>query len=104
MAKKNKSNKKHRFKYAEPATGVSQVPAVATVTASSSDAPAGNSATPKAAAAAVSTVAGRDFSYVSTDLRRLSVLAVGLVALELVLWYLFTHTGIGDAVFNLIHV
>jgi hypothetical protein len=96
MAKKNKSTKKHRFKYTEPTS---------ITTGAAAPVPA-STATPRAASAAPVAVvaAGRDFSYVTTDLRRLSVLLVGLVVLEGVLWYLLNHTGLGNAVFNLIQV
>jgi len=49
-------------------------------------------------------VGARDFSYVSRDVRRIGVLAITLVVLELVLWYLFAHTGVGDTVYNLVNV
>ena len=101
MAKKTKTSKKHRFKYAEPS--VSAAAAAAPVVA----APAPASKVPAAAAPALAeaaTVAGRDFSYVGTDLRRVGVLAASLLALELVLWYLFGHTGVGNVVYNLFQV
>jgi hypothetical protein len=100
MAKKHKTTKKHRFKYTEPtglnATQASAAPAVPATTA--------GSAKLASVAAASAVAAGRDFSYVGTDLRRLASLMVGLVALEAVLWYLLNHTGVGDVVFNLIQV
>ena len=46
----------------------------------------------------------RDFSYVGSDLRRILILAVGLVGIELALWFLFTHTGVGNQVYNLVKV
>jgi len=49
-------------------------------------------------------VTTRDFSYVSIDLARIAVLAVLLVGLELVLWLLFTHTGVGSAVYSFVKV
>jgi hypothetical protein len=103
MAKKTKSTKKHRFKYAEP-TGVAARPAESTLQETSSVAP---SAKPNAVfkpQAGAAVVASRDFGYVTTDLRRLAVFAVGLIALELILWYLFEHTGLGAAVYGLIRL
>ena len=97
MAKKTKSNKKHRFKYAEPTGGSELTQAAVQV-------PMATTAAPAKGTVAAPTVASRDFTYVSVDVRRLSVFAVGLVALELLLWFTFTHTGVGDAVFNLVHV
>ncbi len=102
MAKKNKSSKKHRFKYAEPtALGgvVTQTPVSSPVTASP-----GKASVVGPAAGASATVATRDFGYVTRDLRRLGVLAVGLVLLEVMLWYLFNYTGLGDSVYQLVQV
>lgn len=55
---------------------------------------------------AVSTGAAtvRDFSYVLVDLRRTAILAGSLVIFQIVLWYLFTHTGLGPSVYNLVKV
>jgi hypothetical protein len=98
MAKKSKTTKKHRLKYAQPATdsAVVSTPAAASAPASSS------MASPRPMSSAVAT--GRDFSFVAGDLRRLAVLAVSLVAVELVLWYLMGHTGLGQTLYNLINV
>lgn len=41
-------------------------------------------------------------SYVSGDVRRIGILVVSCVAAELVLWYLFTYTGLGSAAYSLI--
>jgi hypothetical protein len=49
-------------------------------------------------------VSGRDFSYVLTDLKRIFWLGVSLVLAELLLWYLFGHTGLGDSVYSLVSV
>lgn len=43
-----------------------------------------------------------EFNYVGRDVKRILILAVGLVLLQLVLWYLFEHTGLGPAVYRLI--
>src|SRR6266403_3141305 len=100
MAKKKYQSKKHRFKHAENDTGHTDT--IAGSQASVSDAPAEAAARvsrqrPVAAPAQVST---RDFSYVSADLKRIVVMAAGLVALELVLWGLLGHTPLGDAVYR----
>jgi len=101
MAKKKNQSKKHRFKYADPAA----VEAGMTATSAASEAPAGfvGAAPTKARQTAVA-VTTRDFSYVSIDLARIAVLAVLLVGLELVLWLLFTHTGVGSAVYSFVKV
>lgn len=48
--------------------------------------------------------AGRDFSYVAGDMKRIGIAAVLLVALELVLYYVLTHTSAGDVIYNLVKV
>lgn len=50
------------------------------------------------------TVAQADFGYVTTDLRRVGVFAISLILLELLLWYLMSHTGLGNSIYNLIQV
>lgn len=98
MAKKKNQSKKHKFKYADPTASVMSVPAGGSGEAASvSNAPA-------KARQAVAAGPTRDFSYVVSDLRRILVLAVVLVGLELVLWYLFTHTGIGHQAYSLVKV
>jgi hypothetical protein len=92
MAKKKNSNKKHKFKHAE------QSPAVES--SGQATAPVKAAVTAPAGKAAASTE--RDFSYVAQDLRRIAVLAGSLIALELVLAYLVSHTDVGPAVYRLI--
>jgi hypothetical protein len=105
MAKKKSQNKKHKFKYAEPTSSVisagapaTQPNEAATTQPSRVIAPAGR---PVRVVAALDT---RDFSYVGQDLRRVGVMAGSLLALEVILWYLFGHSGLGSAVYNLIKV
>ena len=97
MAKKNQS-KKHRFKYAE------QPPATSLVGL----APEHPQATqPLASVATVSSARmspGRDFSYVGADLRRIAVMAAGLIAFETVLWYAFGHTGLSSSIYKLFNL
>lgn len=57
-----------------------------------------------AGALVASTVAGRDFSYVTHDLRRIGIFAGSLVVLELGLLYLLGNTGFGSMVYSLIKV
>lgn len=101
MSKKKSQGKKHKFKYAEPTVMASEgVPAEKsahkpenTRTGQLRVAPAGSVA-----------MAHRDFGYVLRDLRQITVIAVGLVALELVLWYLASSTTLDDMVYRLIKV
>lgn len=100
MAKK-KQGKKHKFKYASPVMPGQSAPEVSSTP---------NSGGGKRAVAGLSrsygyqASLGRDFSYVSVDLRRIGVLAVSLIALELVIWYLFGHTGLGNWVYQSVQV
>ena len=95
MAKKKslKTNRKHQLKYAAP-SGVASI-----------DRPvkAANFGSVAAQSPAVVTTE-RDFSYVGHDLRRILVLGGGLIFFLLILWYLFGHTGLGPAVYNLIKI
>ncbi len=101
MAKK-KNRKKHNFKYASGG-------GVQTVDTKSNAAPpsAATSAPPAPAVVtrpqlAAKTAVGDDLSYVGKDLGKISVLATTFIAVELVLWYLFNHTGLGVQVYRLI--
>jgi predicted ABC-type sugar transport system permease subunit len=89
MAKKksSKTNRKHQFKYAAPST--------ATVT---------SGAKAVVSTGATSSSDERDYSYVGVDLRRIAWLGGALVIFQFALWYIFTHTGIGPSVYNLVQI
>ena len=89
MAKKksSKTNRKHQFKYAAPQTTSTVSGVKAVVSASSANA-----------------ADERNYSYVGVDLRRIAWLGGGLVLLQLALWYIFTHTGVGPSVYNLVQI
>ena len=89
MAKKksSKTNRKHQFKYATPSTGTA-TPGTKTTVSS----------------AATTTVDERDYRYVGVDLRRIFWLGGSLIIFQFVLWYVFTHTGIGPSVYNLVQI
>jgi hypothetical protein len=98
MAKK-KQTKKHRFKYTEPnvAAGLELAGGRKSVGESKSV----STAISRGADLSMRAVPGaRDFSYVGTDVRKIAIFAVALVALEVVLWYVFTHTGVGNSVYS----
>jgi hypothetical protein len=101
MAKKKSQSKKHKFKYSEPTSGVRPDLEKGVPEATISNAKVMAKAKQGRPAGAV-VADTRDFSYVGADVRRIGVLAASLVALELVIWYLFGHTGLGNAVFNLV--
>jgi len=90
MAKKksSKTNRKHQFKYAAPST-------MTTVGAAKTTTPTGLSTT---------ATDERDYAYVGVDLRRIAWLGGVLVIFQFVLWYIFTHTGIGPSVYNLVQI
>jgi ribose/xylose/arabinose/galactoside ABC-type transport system permease subunit len=101
MAKK-KHRKKHNFKYTTPSQ-VSPAPASATATSGTAAQPSKATAAVRPAAQGGSIVANlEEFSYVKRDLAKVGMLAVGFVALQFVLWYLFEHTGLGNSVYHLI--
>lgn len=94
---KKKQTKKHKFKHGEQSAGVI------------SPAESGAISKPKAVVSGPSiskqttgsgSITARDFSYVASDLRKILVLALSLLGLELVLWFLFAHTGLGNTVYN----
>jgi hypothetical protein len=93
MAKK-KQAKKHKFKYSDP---VSAVGGASLVKASQ----AGEIRAPQSRQAGVAQV--RDFSYVTSDMRRVLVLAASLVLLECLLYYLMNHTSLGPTLNRLLH-
>ena len=98
MAKK-KQSKKHRFKYTEPSVAAGLQAAGGRLSEShvQAAATAGKVTADQSAGLAVGV---RDFSYVGTDVRRIAMLAVWLVALEAILWYVFTHTGVGASFYS----
>jgi len=96
MSKKTKTSKKHRFKHTAPAGE-----AEATV---STSAPVAAASERRLSMSQPMVAVGRDFSYVQGDLRRVGLLAGSLVTLELLLWWVLGHTGVGSAVYNLLPV
>jgi hypothetical protein len=97
MAKKKTQSKKHKFKHVEAAAVAGGMPQAEALV--HEHATATTRVQPLHAAAITG---GRDFSYVASDLRRISVMAVILIALEVLLWALLSHTGAGDAVYSFI--
>lgn len=97
MAKKKNSQKKHTFKHVASHETATQT---AGVTATNTEAP-------KAAAARPATANGttvRDFSYVAGDMKRIGIIAASLIALEVVLYFVLTHTSAGTTIYNLVKV
>ena len=101
---KKKQRKKHQFKAAH--VGGAAIPAVqtsqhATPAARESAAVVAEKRT-KATRNSQALAGVEDFGYVSVELKRVAILAVGLVALELILWVLFRQTGLGTRVYQTI--
>lgn len=92
---KKKSTKKHKFKHVEsdPVLGHE-------VSGRENSAPT-NMVSPKLAFQAT---LGRDFSYVQKDIRRIAVMAVALVTIELVIYGLLTHTPAGETLYRMVNV
>lgn len=108
MAKKKKAkNKKkvHRRQSSRPVAAVGAAPATAVPTGNqtpASAAPALATPTPVAATSGSPSAPAARWSYVGSDVRRIGILATGCVLIELILWYLFTYTGLGAAAYGLI--
>jgi hypothetical protein len=90
-SRKKHQSKKHRFKYADPHGGVASAGLEAEV----------RDGVVKGRAAGAG-FAQRDFGYVKSDLRRIGVMAVGLVGLEFLLWVVLGREALGNAVYGLI--
>jgi hypothetical protein len=104
MAKKKNQGKKHKFKH----TSAMASNSVSRTIISDQDIPntevSSRQTAPVRKTSLQATTVGRDFSYVSNDLRRVMLFAVCLVGLELVLWFVFGHTAFGPAVYQSIKV
>jgi hypothetical protein len=107
MAKKKNQTKKHKFKYAS-STGSSAASVDSGVLKSSTDAvaakPTGVSRPPARRGVVQPVAFVRDFSYVGQDLRRIGILAGSLIALELILWFVFGHTSVGASIYRMVQV
>ena len=97
MAKK-KQLKKHKLKHGEQEQAIQPVQKEAASKARLQS-PA---SVPARAMTGSGTTTERDFSYVGADLRKILILAACLISAELVLWILFSHTGMGTKVYQVI--
>lgn len=101
MAKKKNNSKKHRFKNVEsPPSPFGSTPAVDSQAKISTSETRARVVAPKLILAAPE----RDFSYVSGDLRRIGMMAVALIGVELILNYVLLHTALGTAIYQLVKV
>jgi hypothetical protein len=93
MSKKKSNPKKHKFKHADPVAATQ-----------ATQAPAGQVSKQAVFRSAAPVVSGRDFSYVGTDVRRIGLMVVGLILIELAFYYALVFTPIGAAVYRLVNV
>lgn len=100
MAKKKYNSKKHRFKNVEdPLHPGDQTPIEHSVVTAVS-----NSRDKTVSSKPVAFADTRDFSYVTGDLRRIAVMAVVFVGVEIILNYVLLHTALGTAIYQLVKV
>jgi hypothetical protein len=99
MSKKKKT-KKRRLQ--APAAAVHGTPAAPSpgVTASSESASVATASIDRSKPSAEAV--DPRVAYVGNDLRRIGIIGGLCILLELVLWYLLSHTNLGDAVYHLI--
>jgi hypothetical protein len=102
MAKK-KQSKKHKFKYSEPTNSLRGAVADAPQP-SGSGAPHLAATLPGVRPTSQPANAGRDFSYVLVDLRKILLLGGSLILAEVALWFVFGHTGLGNTIYSLVNV
>lgn len=92
MAKATKAGRKHNFKHAQTTSASTTAPRTGVAPTSA----------PTSVSAAVAEK--HDYSYVVADLRRIAILGGSLIVLEVVLWYLLNHTGLGTSIYSLVKV
>jgi hypothetical protein len=103
MAKKKYQSKKHKFKHATSHDGLMSSTSEPEHKGSTTSEIKSSLRESRKSVAVFSSVS-RDFGYVAVDLRRVATFAVALVAIELILWYVFGHTGVGPSVYKLVNV
>ncbi len=101
MAKKKKNNRKRPA--ARPQGVAAEATPLAANAAQTPDQPA-PAVAPRVAAAATATRPDPRWGYVGRDFRRIVAIITGCIALELLLWYLFSNTSLGPSVYQLIKI
>ncbi len=95
---KKKNRKKHQFKHtAPPSVQTEGVQTQAMGQQGSNSKPLAPRKSSNAALAGVD-----NFDYVPGDIKRVAILAFGFITLQMILWYLFNHTGLGAHVYGLV--
>ena len=94
MSKKKSPPKKHKFKHVERAESSLQPGQTESLSVS----PATITRSQLVSAST------RDFSYVGADIRRIALMALALVAIELLFYYLLVFTSVGDAIYRMVTV
>jgi len=95
MAKKKKSQRKRNFTYSANNKPASKAPVASAAVGTPQEEPA-RTATPAAPKVAVTD----HKQHVRYDIQTILWLALGCILLELVLWFLLQHTGLGHTVFG----
>lgn len=93
MAKKKKAHRKTNFSYTE-AAGRSSSPR------SSSNQSESSTKSTEAIVKPISSDEVVSLTVVRTDLKQVFKLAIGFIVLELVLWYVLQHTGLGTQLYS----
>ncbi len=97
MAKKSKATKKHKFKHVEATRTIETV-------VSRTEVEVAEASSEAARPAATVLVANPAVVYLTTDLRRISLLIVILVALQLLLWFVFNTTTLDDQIYRALKI
>lgn len=93
MAKKKKSQRKRNFAYSANTSLAPKPQATAKVAAQKTLAP-------KPVKASSRVTAVHHTGHLKHDIRMIMILALSCVALEIVLWFLLQHTGLGHGIFG----
>lgn len=104
MSKKKKSHKKHQFKHSQSsasAAGASQSNATSPNQPAERANPAPASVVPTVSNAAAVSYEVADLALIKRDVRKVLIMAGSFVVLQVGLWLLFNHTGLGNIVYHL---
>lgn len=96
MAKK-KTRRQHQFKHVK-SNSLTNSPA------RSAEVVRPAAATTSPASAPTTIVTSHPFAYVLSDLRKVAVMGAGFVALQLILWYIFNATALGERIYSLVRL
>ncbi|TAK88950.1 hypothetical protein EPO04_02460 [Patescibacteria group bacterium] len=104
MSKKKSRSKKKRVIRTSQQSVAAKPNLAANTAVASAKAPATAKATKSDSAGAGAAVVTDEWGYVRRDVRQITLLAVGCIGTELLLWWLLSSTSLGDQVYNLIQL